>query len=111
MCKFCEALLNGKTIEWSERSFVADDNFCEAVCNDNCDGCSGCDETGFALTSYVSNGKVYVSVEYYRSAYGTTIHPFSESMPFNFCSFCGEQLSKNVEEFNENDWRYSIRED
>lgn len=112
MCKFCEALLGKKTILWSERSYMSDDNFCENVCNYwDCDNCGGCDKAGFALSSYILDGEVRVSVEYYRSGYGTTVHPFSECMPFNFCPFCGKQISEVIVEFNENDYRYSIEEE
>lgn len=108
MCTFCQALLNEKKIEWSERSIMVADNFCETVCNSNCDGCYGCDKRLFSLTPSIIDGNVYVSVDYYRTAHGTTIYPFSEPMPFSFCPFCGEQISKDVTEFNEYHHAYSV---
>lgn len=110
MCKFCSALLENKKIYWQERSTVADDNFCETVCNNDCDGCHGGDKREFTLTPSIINGNVYVSVDYYREAYETIIYPFSELMPFSYCPFCGKQISKSIEPFNENDHRYSVED-
>lgn len=112
MCKFCEALMKEQTIELAERSIFIDDNFCEKICNEwECKNCNDCIQSGFALTSYSVKDSIYLSIEYYRSGYGITVHPFSESMAFNFCPYCGTQLSKTIVEFNECDYRYSIREE
>lgn len=111
MCTFCEALTNHKKIEWQERSTVANDNFCETVCNSDCDGCYGCDKRLFTLTPLIVNGNVYVSVDYYREAYGTIIYPFSELMQLSFCPFCGKQISKEVFEFDRQPECYSILEE
>lgn len=113
MCKFCDLLKNGGDMIWEERSTFADDNLCEfaSVGGEHrmCDGCSGCKGRGFKLSSYKQGGNAKLSVSYFRKAFDIEVSPFSESLPISFCPFCGEQVSENVEEFNENDFRYSIK--
>jgi len=115
MCKFCDLLKNNGTLKWKERSTFADDNLCEIASGEDmytkCEGCNGCDKRGFELTSYASSGDVRVGVSYFRKPHGVEVSPFTEPIPFSFCPFCGEQVSKNIKEFNENDWRYAIKEE
>lgn len=111
MCTFCKALINRKKIVWQERNTMDVDNFCETVCDDRCYGCTGCSTRLFTLRPVVIEGNVYISVEYFRSAYGTTIYPTSELMQLSFCPFCGKQISHRVAEFDRQPDCYSILEE
>lgn len=112
MCRFCDLLKHGGEMYWSERSTLANDNLCEFVSQKDeysmCEGCNGCEERGFDLISYVVDGNAKVFISYFRNPHGVEVSPFSESIPFSFCPFCGSQVSEKVEEFNECDFRYLI---
>ena len=112
MCRFCDLLKNGEELYWSERSTYAGDNLCKFVSSKDkyemCEGCNGCGYRGFKLTSYVLDGNTRIGVSYFRKPHGIEVSPFSEPIPFSFCPFCGNQVSKKIEEFNRNDFRYSI---
>ena len=115
MCKFCDLLKNSGTLIWKERSTFADDNLCEYASENSgcvmCDDCGGCHDRGFELDLYNFDDQALMRVSYYRKVCDVTVSTSSETMPFSFCPFCGEQVSKNIKGFNENDWRYSVKED
>ena len=112
MCRFCDLLKHGGEMYWSERSTFANDNLCEFASQKDeysmCEGCNECDERGFKLTSYVLDGNTRVGVSYFRQPHGVEVSPFSEPIPFSFCPFCGERVSEKIEEFRDDDFRYSI---
>jgi hypothetical protein len=103
MCQFCENIKDEK-FTWQVRSTYADDNICEFVNGNDCDICSGC-KTWFNLTGYDYKGNTYVGVTYNQIlSNGETdviIRPFSESIQFNYCPFCGQQISKEVLDFKD----------
>lgn len=104
MCEFCSSILDKrKNVYWGVRSVIADNNVEEfiekssehKIKNSNC---------YFPIEAYEDNGNVSVIVSYRHEIILSndekiTISPFSEGMKFNFCPFCGEQISKDVEEF------------
>lgn len=104
MCKFCENVTNReKEIVWNVRSTYADDNICEFVNDKNCSSCDRC-EMYFNLTGYEHNNNIYVGVGYNQkisSLQGeeVIIRPFSETIHFNYCPFCGNKISKDMIEF------------
>lgn len=112
MCGFCDNIKNeNKEIIWRVRNTSADDNICECINNINCEKCKGCN-MHFKLNGYNYNGDTYVGVEYhqtitYYNSEDAVINPFSESIQFNYCPFCGEQMSRNISRFD-NIAKYSI---
>ena len=133
MCKFCDALLDeNKEINWKVRSTCADDNICEimttshldkktkeAIYGDkddpcynpvDCSRCRGC-ESSFSLSGYKdSKDNVRVGLEFYQKVCDTIVHPFSETIPFNFCPICGKQISKNISKFEDLEYPIDIIE-
>ena len=105
MCKFCEALKDEtKEINWLVRSHYADDNICEFVNEENCQYCNGCQE-GFAVDGYDYKGNTKVSITYSRTVWSkdkkqVIVRPFSEAIQWNFCPICGEQISKEILDFD-----------
>ena len=117
MCDFCSNIKNrNKEIIWLVRSTYADDNVCEYVNNKNCENCKGCN-MHFKLSGYEYDGNTYVGVEYCQvitpnNSEDVIIRPFSESVQFNYCPFCGKQISKNILPFNDiKQYSIEIRDD
>ena len=106
MCKFCEGILDeDKEVTWSMRSTMADDNICEFVNGNNCDSCHGDCMMYFELYGYKSNNGAYVGVSYRQEMRDVNrekviISPFSETIQFNYCPFCGEQMSEDLREID-----------
>ena len=105
MCEFCEALKDEtKEINWSVRSSYADDNICEFVNEENCQYCNGCQE-GFTVDAYDYKGNTKVCITYSKTV-GTKdgkeviVRPFSEGIQWNYCPICGEQISKEILDFD-----------
>lgn len=100
MCEFCDALINNKKINWLVRSDYASDNFCEYINDSNCELCQQCDRQ-FSITSWdYDNGK-YISLDFLgkctdKNGTDVIIHPFTESLRFNYCPICGKQISEYV---------------
>ena len=100
-CKYCEAMLNMKSIKWEVRSTYAEDNVCEFVNDCDCNCCKNCVQE-FKLNPYKYNSEIMLAIEYeqrIRSLNGeeVIIHPFTETIPFNFCPLCGEKMNKNID--------------
>ena len=113
MCEFCEGLKNGKCIKVETRSTVVGDNICEKINDGQCSECDGCN-TYFTIEGCNVQGDVLANMLYYqkignKNSYDsdTVIHPYSEAIQFNFCPFCGEQISKNIMKF-EGNYKYCI---
>lgn len=106
MCEFCE-ILNDKEKEmiWSVRSTMAEDNICEIVNDKECSCCDGCIQA-FIVDGFKYNEQQYVNLRYYQTIgkndNKAIIHPFSEGIQFNFCPFCGEQISELIKKFEDN---------
>lgn len=105
MCDFCEALSKSNKIIWNVRSHIADDNICEYVSNSDCSCCGDCNES-FSLSAHQYKDNTYVGVDYEKiitdgKGKEVKIMPFSETIQFNFCPICGEQISKTVKEWDE----------
>ena len=106
MCEFCDSLKDkNKQITWQLRSTYADNNICEFVNDTTCSLCNGC-QMGFSLKVFNYEGNAYVGVEYKqviksRGGEEVVIWPFSESIQFNFCPVCGDQLSKKLKHWRE----------
>lgn len=104
MCEFCEALKDkNKEIEWFVRSTYADDNICEYINDNECSKCNGCNMY-FNLKGYNIDNNLYVGVEYNQTVTSpmgedVIIRPFTESIKFNYCPICGQQISKNMSLF------------
>lgn len=117
MCKYCNALKTGKNIKWCQRSTYANDNICSFVCNDSCSHCV-CN-SDFYICSYNHHNKIWVGIEYQqiinRSGSNVVeILPFSETIPFNYCPICGEQISKEItseDEFTYNNYLEILERD
>ena len=105
MCEFCEALKDEtKEINWSVRSSYADENMCEFVNGDSCQYCNGCAE-GFIIDAYDYNGNTKVCITYSKTVRTkdkkeVVVHPFSEAIQWNYCPVCGEQISKEILDFD-----------
>lgn len=104
MCEFCDNITNrDKEIRWLVRSTYAEDNICEFANGHNCDDCNDCNMK-FVLSGYTYNDNVMVGIDYehrlktYKGK-DVIIHPFSESMQFNYCPICGKQISKHIRDF------------
>ena len=112
MCEFCESLNdNKKEIVWSVRSTMVDDNICEIVNNDQCSCCGDCSQK-FVINGYIFDDEnQFISLKYFQEVSSdkekVIIHPFSEAIQFNFCPFCGEQISKTIKPF-ENNFEHQI---
>jgi len=110
MCDFCENITNdNKEISWSVRSTYADDNICDFVNGSSCTACDGC-IMSFKLDGYTIDENTYVGVSYTQEITSSSgekaiIRPFSETAQFNFCPFCGKQISKTINDFSK---EYSI---
>ncbi len=102
MCKFCECLIdNTKDILLSSRSRLSIDNTCEIIADDDCSNCKdGCNEY-FKLGGSVSNDNVSIQVCFHKEVKDIIIAPFSELLHINYCPFCGEQISKDIKDFND----------
>ena len=104
MCKFCENLTNDSEISWLLRNTGADDNICDYE-NVDCDECSGCSNMEFGIQGYDIKGNAHVAISFYQKVLLFTeneivIHPYSETIQFNYCPFCGKQISKDVIDFD-----------
>ena len=105
MCEFCEALKDEtKEINWSVRSSYADENMCEFVNGDSCQYCDWCAE-GFIIDAYDYNGNTKVCITYSKTVRTkdkkeVVVHPFSEAIQWNYCPVCGEQISKEILDFD-----------
>ena len=108
MCTFCENITNKeKQITWNVRSIMADDNICEFVNDKQCSVCGGC-RMYFTIYGYnFEDDSVKVGIDYnqyLKSPKGeeVIIRPFSETVQFNYCPFCGKQISKTIKDFDKN---------
>jgi hypothetical protein len=107
MCKFCENITDEKSeFIWVVRNAGAEDNICEFVNNNTCDECNGCANLKFGIRGYNIDGNVRVGISFYQNILSyrnedVVINPYSETQQFNFCPFCGKQISKDVVSFNE----------
>ena len=104
MCEFCEGV-NNKDFTWNVRSTMADNNICEYVNGDNCEGCNECNMR-FGLVKYISNENTYISVDYNQTLSDidgneVVISPFSEGIRINYCPFCGDSVSRDKKEFED----------
>lgn len=96
MCKFCDAFTDRtKDVTWLVRNLSADDNVHEVI--------ESVEElTYFELYGYKSEeGNTMIGVSFYQEVTDKNkkklvVHPFSETIRFNFCPICGKQLSKNI---------------
>jgi NADH:ubiquinone oxidoreductase subunit F (NADH-binding) len=106
MCEFCESLKDKtKEIIWSVRSSYADDNMCEFVNDENCQYCNGCKE-GFVIDAYDYEKNTKVDITYFKTISTkdrkeVKVHPFSESIQWNFCPICGKQISNKILDFED----------
>ena len=109
MCKFCDNILKNRYI-LEQRSTYAEDNTCEFVNNSNCDLCEDCNSC-FEMFTYGYDNDIFIQIGYRQkvdSEDGSLIiHPFSESIQWNYCPFCGKQISKNIFDFR-NDERDNL---
>jgi hypothetical protein len=112
MCRFCDNIIDKtKEIIWNVRSTYADDNICEFVNGNDCGSCDKC-EMYFKLDSYELNGNINVGMQYNQKittpdGKDVIIRPFSEMLQFNYCPFCGKQISKDIQN-NEADNEYYV---
>jgi len=108
MCSFCNALIKGykeKTINWAARSTMADDNLEESL-GDYPDQFYT-SYYGFSLYGYAHNDNTMVGIDYEQRLHAAgkesvIVNPFSETVQFNFCPMCGEQISKTIKPFEDN---------
>lgn len=106
MCEFCESITNkNKEILWQVRSTYADDNVCNYVNGEDCNRCKGC-KMYFKLSGTNYNENTYVGVTYMQQIMSENdtkviINPFSEGIQFNYCPFCGKQISENIKDFKD----------
>lgn len=90
-------------IDIQVRSTYADDNVCEYINNDNCEFCPRCFMI-FRFYGFNIDENLHVGIEYNQEIYDKNknkiiVSPFSESLQFNYCPFCGRQISKNIKRF------------
>lgn len=110
MCGFCDALKSDgdKIINLEVRSTMADDNICEFVNDNDCGLCSGCNMK-FYMVGYCIDENIRVQICYNQKIMSTLnseviIYPFTETIQYNFCPMCGEQISKDIKQFKDNDF-------
>jgi len=107
MCKFCDNITNSKLeFSWLVRNTGADDNICEFVNNNICDDCSGCANMEFGIQGYNIGGNIHIGISFYQNilslkSENVITNPYSETQQFNFCPFCGKQISKDIISFGE----------
>lgn len=93
MCKFCEGLFKEKKeIIWEMRNSYADDNFCEKILNDNCEECKMCD-ISYRLTGWYLNKVPYIMCSYKFNNGDILMWNSTESLPINYCPYCGEKIN------------------
>lgn len=106
MCEFCDSITDrNKEITWLVRSTYADDNICDFVNENICSSCNGCN-MNFSLDGYVWDDNVVVGIKYEQkiissTGYEVVVHPFSETIQFNYCPICGKQISKYIKDFKD----------
>lgn len=99
MCKFCEGLFDsGHKVEWHMRSEYADDNFCEKIFNNSCENCEKCN-TKYILKGYLFDNQAYIICDYNFTNGDILIWNSTESLPINYCPYCGRKISKNIINF------------
>jgi len=100
MCKFCYKLGDiNKEIIWEVRSCMADQNISDfnETASEWDSKHRGIDSEAFSMTAYKDNGITSVSIAYrLETDDGIIISPFSNTIPWSFCPFCGEQISDSV---------------
>lgn len=105
MCTFCESVKDrSKKIIWQVRSTMADNNICEFVNDTTCSMCDAC-EMYFNIYGYEWSDNTYIGIGYNQKIMAKNkeeviIRPFSETQQFNYCPFCGKQISKNIIDFD-----------
>lgn len=101
MCKFCYKIGESKEkqIHWAVRSCYADQNIEDYNGEPAHDGKHRIiNSEGFQITAYKhKDDNVYVGIEYrMKTSDGFIISPFSETIQWSFCPFCGEQISQDI---------------
>lgn len=112
MCKFCEYTnkKESKEFTWNTRSTYVDDNIYDYLYEIN-DYNHVEEFCYFELIHHKIDGNTHVGITYHQEIRGKVdivIAPFSNRIQFNFCPFCGEQISKDIRKFEDN---YHIKAD
>lgn len=106
MCKLCEALKQGREIEWYQRTTSSLDNSCEYT---NCDECDGCKHR-FTIRRVAGSNDTYITLSYFQSVGAgedaSVVDVNSESMLWAYCPVCGSKLSK--EEYTDDKIPYPL---
>lgn len=96
MCELCNALKQGKKIEWYQRTISSLDNSCD---NTNCDECDGCKHK-FTIKGISDGVNVYAGLSYFQSVgegeNAAIVDSCSEAMLWCYCPVCGGKLSKEM---------------
>lgn len=97
MCEFCNALKQGKEIEWYQRNTSTLDTSCDYI---NCDDCDGCQHK-FVIKGIGDGVNVYVGISYFQSVGkgedADVVDSHSEAMLWSYCPICGDGISKEVQ--------------
>ena len=101
MCEFCKDYHTNYLIPI--RNAYADDNICEKLRDKNCEDCSGCADENFHFTLYHSAWNDMISLGFHwvinDSNDAAVISQTSEGIFINYCPWCGEKLSKEINDF------------
>lgn len=107
MCGFCESTPynSGIDVIWRTRSTMADDNLTETLEEFFDYKSIESHSSYFTIGSSDIAGNTLFYIDYREeNTYGgetVTVSPFSELMHFNYCPFCGKQISKEIKSFEE----------
>lgn len=102
MCDFCEALKDrNKEIILDMRNTYAGHNVCEYINDDDCSLCKVCNPHFRIRACAFNDGELGVGVDYIQQIWDredncVQILPSSELMMWNYCPFCGEQISEKI---------------
>ena len=106
MCKFCDNL-DWRNYKVSYRNNSSDDNMCEYVSPEvmidgerigsDCSHCDGCKRENILFSLHTYSNRI--GINFYRKIKGLTIDQHSEMFTFNFCPWCGKQLTEELVDF------------
>lgn len=91
MCEFCD------DNEYKEfvvpfRNTYAEDNMCEKIMKDNCEGCNGCKDENFHFSIY--RFEDFVCLGFRRQIDDIIVSASSERLIINYCPMCGRALKE-----------------
>lgn len=97
MCEFCKNHNEYKSFGVVTRNSYADDNVCEYIRDDICDGCDGCTDENFHFTLYKWQDTIHFGFHHQISDFITS--KTSEKLTINYCPWCGEKMNDNPVQF------------